>query len=96
MLKAIAAIVAAAVSAGFIVSGVPEVAAGTSSTAQSSQAIIGAANDNRTGDRACLQSWPYYEQSCLRDARRSDGKARVVRVISIDRSTDGRNLQVQR
>jgi hypothetical protein len=30
----------------------------------------------------CLQSWPYYERSCLRDGRQLDGNARTVRVIA--------------
>lgn len=33
---------------------------------------------------ACLQSWPYYEHSCLHDSRRRDGDARAVRVIAIN------------
>jgi len=38
-------------------------------------------------DRAivCLESWPYYERSCLRDGRHADGSARAVRVIAMDR-----------
>jgi hypothetical protein len=32
----------------------------------------------------CAQTWPYYEQGCLRDGRQSDGRARVARVITID------------
>jgi hypothetical protein len=33
----------------------------------------------------CQQSWPYYEQSCLRDGGAGDGKPRVVRVVATDR-----------
>jgi hypothetical protein len=32
----------------------------------------------------CLQTWPYYERSCLRDDRRRDGNAGAVRVIAIN------------
>jgi hypothetical protein len=30
----------------------------------------------------CLQGWPYYEHSCLRDGRQLDGNARTVRLIA--------------
>jgi hypothetical protein len=36
---------------------------------------------------ACRESWPYYEPACLRDNRQPDGRARVVRVISIERAS---------
>ena len=45
---------------------------------------------------ACTQGWPYYESACLRDNRRSDGKARAVRLVSADRSVSGRTLQAPR
>ncbi len=34
----------------------------------------------------CTQGWPHYDQNCLRDSRRPNGKARVARVVAIDRS----------
>ena len=34
----------------------------------------------------CLQSWPYYERSCLRAARQQDGNDRTVRLIATGRS----------
>ena len=42
---------------------------------------------NRSGNSkvVCEQSWPYYEQSCLRDSGAVDGKPRVVRVVATDR-----------
>jgi hypothetical protein len=30
----------------------------------------------------CTESWPYYEQSCLSDARQPNGNARSVRVVA--------------
>src|SRR5271155_1463748 len=41
---------------------------------------------NRSGNSkvVCEQSWPYYEQSCLRDGGAVDGKSRVVRVVATD------------
>ncbi len=43
-------------------------------------------NGSRDPKIVCAQSWPYYEQSCLRDSRQADGNAHVVRFIAIDRS----------
>jgi hypothetical protein len=34
----------------------------------------------------CLQSWPYYERSCLRDSRQQDGNGRTVRLIATGRT----------
>lgn len=31
---------------------------------------------------ACLQTWPYYERSCLHDGRPQDGNGRTVRLIA--------------
>lgn len=46
--------------------------------------------DVRDGSRnpanACVESWPYYERSCLRGGHHTDGAPRVVRVIAMDRS----------
>ena len=44
------------------------------------------AKEKQQSGGGCLQHWPYYEQSCLRDARRPDGVERVVRVIAIGRT----------
>jgi hypothetical protein len=41
--------------------------------------------DARPASDCSQREWPYYETSCLRDAKYPDGKARAVRVISIDR-----------
>ena len=35
---------------------------------------------------ACQEAWPYYEQSCLHDVRRNDGKSGAVRVIALRRA----------
>jgi hypothetical protein len=44
----------------------------------------------------CVQSWPYYEQSCLRDGRAAPGNPRVVRVIVADRSAASRAALARR
>jgi hypothetical protein len=89
MLKGLSAIVLAGVSAGFIVGFVSEperaVAAATPgaklSNAQSNGATAKALLIAATA--TCTQTWPYYEQSCLRDNRRS-GEAPAARVISLN------------
>lgn len=35
---------------------------------------------------ACAESWPYYEPQCLRDDRQPGGRARIVRIVSIERT----------
>lgn len=74
MLGKIAAIVAAAVCATLIVTFAPGFA---------SQVIASAPNMKVTV--RCVQAWPNYEPSCLRDDRRPAGQARVVRIIPLDR-----------
>jgi hypothetical protein len=32
---------------------------------------------------ACVQSWPYYEHSCLRQSRAGDDDVQAVRVIAL-------------
>ena len=48
------------------------------------------AQNIRDGSRdranACVESWPYYERSCLRGGHHTDGDPSVVRVIAMDRS----------
>jgi hypothetical protein len=81
MLKGLSAILAAAVCAGIIVGFVPQpepAAAATprpapreqSNVAINSAPVVAAAS-------ACTQTWPYYEQSCLRDGRQAP-TARVI------------------
>jgi hypothetical protein len=109
MIKKILAVVAAAVCAGAIVGFVPEpapaVAAGTSQAARSQgtsmldsnkPAVVAAARVPEIRKAVCTQGWPYYEQSCLHDGRRSDGKARVVRVVTASHSVAGRTSQSRR
>lgn len=47
------------------------------------------------GRAACAQAWPYYETSCLRDSRRQDGRAVVVRVVAAGKPTADR-IQARR
>jgi hypothetical protein len=43
--------------------------------------------DSRVPGPACSQrGWPYYEAACLRDPSRNGGRAREVRLISVERA----------
>jgi hypothetical protein len=44
----------------------------------------------------CVQPWPYYEASCLRDSRKRDGGSAAVRMISLDKSARHYIQNVQR
>jgi hypothetical protein len=89
MLKGLSAILLAGVSAGLIVGFVTEperaVAAATPAAKPNAE------RNNAVVDRAvlvavtatCAQTWPYYEQSCLRDNRRAGDAAPTARVISL-------------
>ena len=98
MVKSIIAISAAAAMAGMFVGLVPppEPAAAKSEANVPSLAIasVGAAPIPAASaqiDSSCTHAWPYYEQSCLQNA-----KARVVRVIADDKSIANRTLRASR
>jgi hypothetical protein len=76
------AAVALALSAAFVVVTMPKpdmAAAGTTDNEANS-----GANTAACLQTCCLETWPYYERSCLRDNRQRDGDARTVRVIAIN------------
>jgi hypothetical protein len=97
MFKSLLAFTAAATCAGIFVTLVPAPgpAAGatltnigkdpapTISAGNGSLLFTNARGKGRYGD--CREAWPYYEQSCLHDARQNDGKSRSVRVIASSR-----------
>ena len=45
--------------------------------------IVVAVKEEPQSDGGCLEHWPFYEQSCLRDERLPNGLTRGVRVIAI-------------
>jgi hypothetical protein len=51
---------------------------------------------SRDGEIICEQSWPYYEQSCLRNSSQRDGNVRIVRIIAGDHSAASRARQPRR
>lgn len=53
--------------------------AAVSTTDTSAQIVAKAAPEAGV---SCVQSWPYYEHSCLHDGRQHDGNARTVRLIT--------------
>jgi hypothetical protein len=81
MIKNILAIAAAAVCAGAIVGFIP--APAPAIAAGTPQAVQS-------------QGWPYYDPSCLHDSRRPDGKARAVRVVTVNHAIAGRTSQTRR
>jgi hypothetical protein len=83
MIKCISTIVAALIAAGVL--WLPSL----SPQVQAKAPVFGVKSDRldaRTIGTACSQhEWPYYEASCLRDARNPFGVAREVRIVSADR-----------
>jgi hypothetical protein len=59
-------------------------------------ALPSAAAQTESEQRGCTRAWPYYEQSCLRNSRQTNGKTHVVRVIADDRSVANRALRARR
>lgn len=107
MLRTLLAVAIAAICALVIVGSVPPPAPAVAA-AQPAAPTAAAANqpavateriaDIDTGNlrnAGCTQAWPYYEQSCLRDARRQNGSARAVRVVA-GKPVAGRLAQAQR
>jgi|SRR6516225_1117039 hypothetical protein len=91
MIKLILAIAAAGACAGIVVLA-PELSPKSAMTATQSNESgavtrgFVVAKEKWQSNGGCLQHWPYYELSCLRDARLPNGVERVVRVIAIDRA----------
>jgi hypothetical protein len=86
MIKIVAAVVAAAVSAGIIVM-VPGLA---SKVEAHMMAAKGDRLDLKTYGPACSErGWPHFEHSCLRDTTSPTREARQVRVVSTDRLSSG-------
>jgi hypothetical protein len=85
MFKSILAIAAAAACAGIVAVAPPLVNAMAATQSESGAPTQGAVVAEQHPDGSCLQHWPYYERSCLRDARLPSGSERVVRVIAVDR-----------
>jgi hypothetical protein len=91
MIRLILAIAAAAACAGIVVLA-PELGPKSAMAATQSNAsgavtpgfVVAKAKQQSNG--TCLEHWPYYEQSCLRNARLPNRAERVVRVIVIDRA----------
>ena len=84
MMKVLAAISGAALLAGAITF-MPGVAPGVEASTPA-PAVKGDRLDIRSSETPCSQrSWPYYEVSCLHDAKQNAGRARPVRMVSPDR-----------
>jgi hypothetical protein len=58
---------------------------GTETEVMASASQVGQKSDqlnNRSNEISC-GDWPYYHHACLHDLKKSDGRARKVRVISL-------------
>jgi hypothetical protein len=90
MIKQILAIIAAAACAALVVI-VPELASESAmASTQSGQFGVPSlevvvAKEAQKSKNDCSQGWPYYEHTCLHDARLPNGARRMVRVIAVDR-----------
>ena len=80
------AAVALALSTAFVIVTMPkpDTAAASTIDNEANNGANTAANTGACLQTCCLQTWPYYERSCLRDTRQRDGDARTVRVIAIN------------
>jgi hypothetical protein len=82
MMKSAFVIAAALVAAGLI-------ALPSLSQVQASAPVLVAKGDRvdarPIGPSCSAREWPYFETSCLRDAKQPFGQARQVRLVSIDR-----------
>ncbi len=103
MYKKLVAVIAAAAGAAAIVGFIPPPP--PASAAKVPQANVVAAVQPQANVQAnvvvpvsgvpssgCTQGWPHYEQNCLRDSRRPNGKAGVARIVAIDRSAPDRQV----
>jgi hypothetical protein len=90
MLRKLVAVVAAAACAAVIVGFIPRPTPADAAKAPQSTPVNADQPEVLSGSSTCAQSWPNYDQACLRDARRPNGRARVARVVAIDRSVADR------
>jgi hypothetical protein len=92
MFKKLLAIVAAAACAAVIVGFIPTPTSTPADTARAPQSTAVVADQSAVMPLpdSCMQGWPNYDQACLNDNRRPNGKPRVARVVSMDRSVADR------
>jgi|ERR1700683_1832660 hypothetical protein len=102
MKKSLMAIVFAAGCAAVFVGILPPPAPAAAAIQNSKHDVIAAgktetpaarAAEHRTG---CAEAWPYYEASCLRNARVHEGVSTTVRVVSVDTPAKVRIQTAQR
>ena len=91
MIGKISAVLASAACAFLIVTVIPGVAPSVAAYAAQTPAVEQPKAQDplaapALGRPACTETWPYYEAACLYDARQAGGRARVVRVVSIERT----------
>ena len=89
MLKTVYAIAAAAIIAGAFVAFL-SLAIQTEASAHVPGARGDRADARPLATECSQRAWPYFEATCLRDARNPNGAARQVRVVSTDRLNPAR------
>ena len=85
MLKAIYAIVSAAIVAGAFVTAL-SIADQVDARGSVPGAKADRADARPLGTACSANGWPYFEASCLRDTRNPFGQAREARIVSPDRA----------
>ncbi len=103
MFRILLAVVGAAIGACIFVGAfsvlIPEAAAVTAEPPQANatrKPYPSVKQIDNTAKARCVQTWPHYEEACLRDSRDPSARPRVVRVIAIDGATAGGNLHARR
>jgi hypothetical protein len=102
MYRKLLAVVVAAAGAAVIVGFIPAPEPASAAKAPQANVVVAATPQANLADTekkapvlaapstACTQGWPHYDQNCLRDSRRANGKARVARIVAMDRAAADR------
>jgi hypothetical protein len=102
MKKTLMAVIFAAGCAAVSVGIVPPPAPASAAVQDSQHDVIAATKTETPAPRAaehgtgCAEAWPYYEASCLRDARVHHGIGANVRVVTTDKPAKVRIKAAQR
>lgn len=103
MTRKIVSILAAAAGASLLVAILPNFTPAVSArTAQPEKSAIASGSSvsaqevgSRDRKSGCVQTWPYYEQTCLR-GHQTGGDAQVVRIIAVNRPAPSQAGQARR
>lgn len=102
MKKSLMAVIFAAGCAAVSVGIIPPPAPAAAAVQNSKHDLLAAGKSETPAPRAaehttgCVEAWPYYEASCLRDARVHKSVSTTVRVVTVDKPAKGRIQTAQR